>query len=77
MRYPAIYAHATEQFAKSLALTALEVLPSRVSGVRTLLNVVFTYTHRATGVVEKTAAKVDVTEAFPFLAGTLQPYHDR
>ncbi|MFE9481305.1 hypothetical protein ACFYNM_22195 [Streptomyces spororaveus] len=77
VRYPAIYAHATEQFARTMTLSAVEVLPSRLSGVRTLLNVVFTYTHRGSGMFEKTAVKVDVTEQFPFLAGTLQPYYDR
>ncbi|WP_228770236.1 cyanobactin maturation protease PatG family protein [Actinokineospora alba] len=77
MRYPAIYAHATEQFARSLSLTGVEVTPSRLSGVRTLVNVVFTYTHRTTGVTEKHAARVDVTEQFPFLASPLAPYYDR
>ncbi|MBC6448038.1 cyanobactin maturation protease PatG family protein [Actinokineospora xionganensis] len=77
MRYPAIYAHATEQFARSLSLTGVEVTPSRLSGVRTLVNVVFTYTHRTTAVTEKHAARVDVTEQFPFLASPLAPYYDR
>jgi hypothetical protein len=77
VRYPAIYAHATEQFNRTMSLTSVEVLPSRLSGARTLLNVVFTYTHRSSGVEEKTAVKVDVTEPFPFLVGTLQPYYNR
>jgi hypothetical protein len=77
VRYPAIYARATEEFTRNSTLTAVEVLPSRLSGVRTLVNVVFTYTHRATGVAEKYAVKVDVTEEFPFLVGVLAPYYDR
>ncbi|GII75703.1 hypothetical protein Sru01_06850 [Sphaerisporangium rufum] len=77
VRYPLVYARATEQFARGSALTGVEVLPSRLSGVRTLVNVVFTFADRATGVPERFAVKVDVTEVFPFLAGTLTPYYDR
>jgi len=77
MRYPAIYTRATEQFMRNSSLSSVEVVPSRLSGVRTLVNVVFTYTDRATGVADKFAAKVDVTEEFPFLAAPLAPYYDR
>lgn len=77
VRYPAIYAHATEQFARDLSLTAVEVTPSRLSGLRTLVNVIFTYTHRVTGAAEKSSARVDVSEEFPFLASPLAPYYDR
>ena len=77
VRYPAIYAHAAAQFAQDRSLTAVEVAPSRLSGLRTLANVIFTYTHRGTGVAEKHAARVDVTEEFPFLASPLAPYYDR
>jgi hypothetical protein len=77
VRYPAIYAHAAEQFAADRSLTAVEVIPSRLSGLRTLVNVIFTYTHRSTGVADKNAARVDVTEEFPVLASPLAPYYDR
>ena len=73
MRYPRIYERAAEQFAASSSLTAVEVLPSRLSGVRRIVNVVFTYTDRSSGVQEKFAVKVDVTEEFPFLVATAQP----
>jgi hypothetical protein len=62
---------------RNSSLSGVEVLPSRLSGVRTLVNVVFTSTDRATGVADKFAAKVDVTEEFPFLAAPLAPYYDR
>lgn len=77
MRYPAIYARTTEQFLHDSALTSVDVVPSAISGVRTLMNVVFTFTDRTTGVREKFAARVDTTEEFPFLASPLEPYFDR
>jgi hypothetical protein len=77
VRYPVIYAHTAEQFAADRSLTAVEVIPSRLSGLRTLATVIFTYTHRTTGVAGKHAARVDVTEEFPFLASPLAPYYDR
>ena len=52
VRYPAIYAHATERFATNATLTSVDVQPSRLSGIRTLVNVIFTFTDRATGVPE-------------------------
>lgn len=77
VRYPAIYATATEQFANGNTLTSVDVVASRLSGVRSLVNVVFTYTNRASGVADKYAVKVDVTEEFPFLVGNIAPYYDR
>jgi PatG Domain len=77
VRSPAIYAHTAQKYAADAALTSVEVLPSRLSGIRTLLNVIFTYTDRNTGVTDKAAVKVDVTEQFPFQASPLTPYYDR
>ncbi|MFD8098418.1 hypothetical protein ACFV24_02690 [Nocardia fluminea] len=77
MRYPKIYAQTAEQFARNSSLTSVDVLSSRLSGVRKLVNVVFTYTDRTNGVAERFAVKVDVTEEFPFLVGALSPYYDR
>jgi hypothetical protein len=77
VRYPAIYALAAELHGRSFALSAVDVRPSSLGGVRSILNVIFTYTHRATDVVEKYRVRVDVTEEFPFLASKLTPYVDR
>jgi hypothetical protein len=77
VRYPKIYERAAEQFAGSSSLTAVEVIPSRLSGVRRIVNAVFTYTERSSGVQEKFAVKVDVTEEFPFLLAPLSPFYDR
>jgi PatG C-terminal len=77
LRYPAIYAKATESFAANSSLTSLEVRPSPLSGTRKIVEVIFSYTNRATDVTEKFFLRVDVTEEFPFLVTKLSPYYDR
>jgi hypothetical protein len=77
VRYPRIYAVTTEQFNRNFAFTGVEVTPSRLSGVRNIVGVVFSYTHRETDVVEKQFVRVDVTEQFPFLVTKMSPYYDR
>ena len=77
VRYPAIYATATDRHAQNFSLTAVEVRPSRLSGVRRIVDVIFAYTHRQTDVTEKYFVRVDVTEEFPFLVTKLSPYYDR
>jgi hypothetical protein len=77
MRYKAIYATAAEAFGRNLSLTIIEVLPSRLSGVRKIVDVIFTFTNRATDVDEKFFVRVDVTEEFPFLVTKMSPYIDR
>jgi hypothetical protein len=56
---------------------AINVRPSRLSGLRTIVDVIFSYTHRQTDVTEKFFVRVDVTEEFPFLVTNLSPYYDR
>jgi hypothetical protein len=58
-------------------LTAVEVRPSRLSGVRKIVDVILSYTNRQTDVTEKYFVRVDVTEEFPFLVTRLSPYYDR
>ncbi|MBV9304914.1 MAG: hypothetical protein JOZ45_02170 [Acidobacteriaceae bacterium] len=77
VRYPAIYATAADAFGRTLSLTGVEVRPSRLSGTRKIVDVVFTFTHRETGVEEKSFVRVDVTEQFPFLVSKLSPYYER
>jgi hypothetical protein len=77
VRYPAIYERTATAHAGNAALTAVEVLPSRLSGVRTVVDVIFSYTQRQTDVTEKYFVRVDVTEEFPFLVTKLAPYFDR
>jgi len=76
VRYPAIYARAADEFAHDFSLTAVEVRPSRLSGARRIVDVVFSYTNRGTDFTEKFFVRVDVTEEFPFLVTKLSPYYD-
>jgi hypothetical protein len=77
MRYPAIYATTADAHGRNGALTAIEVRPSRLSGVRRIVDVILAFTNRQTDVVEKSFVRVDVSEEFPFLVTKLSPYYDR
>jgi hypothetical protein len=77
VRYPAIYVRAAERHGQNASLTAVDVRPSRLSGVRRIVDVIFSYTHRQTDVTEKYFVRVDVTEEFPFLVTKMSPYYDR
>ena len=56
---------------------ALKVRPSRLSGVRRIVDIIFSYTHRQTGVTEKYFVRVDVTGMFPSVVTGIQPFYDR
>jgi hypothetical protein len=77
VRYPAIYTETAAAHANNASLSAVVVRPSRLRGVRNVLDVIFSYTHRQTDVTEKYFVRVDVTEEFPFLVTKLSPYYDR
>lgn len=77
VRYPRIYAATTEQFERNCRFAGVEVFPSRLSGVRSIVDVVFSYTHRETDVTEKQFVRVDVSEQYPFLVTKMSPYYDR
>ena len=76
-RYPAIYATTADAYKHNAALTAVDVKPSRLSGVRRIVSVILSYTNRQTDVVEKYFTRVDMTEEFPFLVTKMSPYYDR
>jgi PatG C-terminal len=77
VRYPAIYAAVAQAQGRNSSLTAVDVRPSTLSGVRKIVDVIFSFTDRTTDVVEKQFLRVDVTEEFPFLVTKLSPYYDR
>jgi hypothetical protein len=77
VRYPAIYATTAEAFGRNAALTGVAVRPSSLSGVRRIVDVIFTYTSRETTVDEKYFVRVDVTEEFPFLVTRMSPFYER
>jgi len=74
-RYPVIYDRTAERSRADggYSLTAVETMPSRLSGTRKLVNVNFIYTNRQTQVVDRYSVRVDVTEEFPFLSAPLSP----
>jgi hypothetical protein len=77
VRYPAIYEKTTEMHDQECSLSAVEVRPSRLSGVRRIVDVVFSYTNRKNDVTEKHFVRVDVSEEFPFLVTKMSPYYER
>jgi hypothetical protein len=77
VRYPAIYTAVSDAHGRNLSLTAVDVRPSTLSGVRKIVEVIFSFTHRTTDVVEKQFVRIDVTEEFPFLVTKMSPYYDR
>jgi hypothetical protein len=77
VRYPAIYARTAEAYAGNASLSSVDVRPSRLSGVRNIVDVVFSYTHRQTDVTERSFVRVDVSEEFPFLVSRLAPFYHR
>jgi PatG C-terminal len=76
VRYPNIYAQTAEAHAENASLTAVDVRPSRLSGVRKIVEVIFSYTNRQTDVSDKYFVRVDVTEEFPFLVTRLSPFYE-
>ena len=77
VRYPAIYATAADAFGRNALADGGRGAPSRLSGVRKIVDVIFAYTNRQTDVTEKFFVRVDVTEEFPFLVTKMSPYYDR
>jgi len=77
VRYHAIYASAAVAFARNASLTSVEVVRSRLSMTRNVLDVIFCYRDRMTDVTDQLFVRVDVTEEFPFLVTKLSPYYDR
>ena len=74
-RYPDIYARTSDAFAQNYELAQVDVQPSRLSGSRRIVTVIFTYNQR--GAVagffsEQFFVRVDVTDEFPFLVSPLQ-----
>jgi hypothetical protein len=75
--YPDIYRQTAEAHAGNASLSAVEVRRSRLSGVRKIVDVIFSFTHRERDVTEKYFVRVDVTEEFPFVHTKLSPYYER
>ncbi len=77
LRYPVIYAQTVEMFAADKKLAGVTVRPSRLSGSRKIVDVVFKFVDRKTDVRVKYFVRVDVTEKWLFLVSKLQPFYER
>lgn len=77
VRYPAVYATAAAEHSRNNSLAAVDVRPSRLTGTRVIVDVVFSYIHRQTDVATKYFCRVDVTDEFPFLVTKLTPFFER
>jgi hypothetical protein len=76
VRDPHIYAKTAEALGRNASLSAVDIRPSQLGGGRNIVEVIFSYTNRATDVVEKFRTRVDVTDEFPFLVTRMSPYYD-
>jgi PatG C-terminal len=77
VRYPQIYAKITEMHERTASFTGVQVKHSSLSGVRSIVDVIFSFRDRTTDVVDKQYVRVDVTEMHPFLVSKLSPYYER
>ena len=77
VRYPRLYSAVTEQSQRNFSFIGVEVLPSGLSDVRSIVDVVFSFRHRESDVVEKQYVRVDVSDEFPFLVTKMSPYYAR
>lgn len=77
VRYPQIYAMITEMHERNVSFTGVTVAQSALTGVRSIVEVIFSFRDRTTDVVEKHYVRVDVTELHPFLVSKLSPYYER
>jgi hypothetical protein len=66
-KLPAMYAAVADAHGRNISLTAVDVRPSTLNGVRNIFDVICSFTNRTTDVVEKQFLRIDVTEQFPFL----------
>jgi len=76
-RYPRIYEIMSDAHGRNAGLASIDVRPSRLSGVRKVVDIILSFNDRQTDVVEKHFTRVDVTEEFPFLITKMSPYYDR
>jgi hypothetical protein len=77
VRHPGVYARVALEHAENRSLTAVEVRRSGFGAARSVMDVIFTFTDRATDVVDKHFCRVDVTGEFPFLVTKLSPFYER
>jgi len=75
VRDPLIYHELWQKQEAGFLLTDAKVRPSRLTNLRKVMDVIFCYSHKQSGVVQKSMVRIDVTEEFPFIASELSPYY--
>jgi hypothetical protein len=76
VRYPRIYTTVAVEQDRNASLAGVEARPSALSGVRRIVDVIFSFTHRETTVTTKYLPRVDVNDEHPFLMTPISPYYD-
>ena len=77
VRYEKIYEQTQLMQDQNYSFTGVEVRPSRLSGLRNVVDVIISYENRSNRAVRKWFIRVDVTEEFPFLVSPIQEYFER
>jgi hypothetical protein len=77
VRYDEIYHRTQLMQDENYSFSAIDVRPSRLSGTRKIVDVIFSYENRANRAAQKWFVRVDVTEEFPFLVSPMQQYFER
>jgi len=77
VRYDEVYNRTQLMQDENYSFTAVDVRPSRLSGARKIVDVIFSYEYRANRAVQRWFVRVDVTEEFPFLVSPMQQYFER
>jgi hypothetical protein len=76
MRYPQIYAAAAQQDADGAMLSGLVVRRSSLSSMRTVVDVIFSYSLPESDIPDRQFVRVDVSDQHPFLASGMARYHE-
>jgi len=74
LRYPTLYHLASKKASEGCSLQAVRLLRSPVTGGRTVVDVLLTFISNVDTRVDRWSVKVDVTDKYPFLRGTLSPH---
>jgi hypothetical protein len=77
VRYDEIYHRTQLMQDENYSFSAVDVRPSRLSGTRKIVDVIFLYQNRTNMATHKWFVRVDVTEEFPFLVSPMQEYFER
>jgi hypothetical protein len=77
VRYDEIYHRTQIMQDENYSFTAVDVRPSRLSGTRKIVDVIFSYESRANRATQQWFVRVDITEEFPFLVSPMQQYFER